>query len=94
MDQRKALLIGGGVLLAAAVVYGPGLLRWAELKANEARLSAEVRDLKEENRMLTQEIDRLRKDPAYAESVAREQLGFTRPGEKIIRLNPDGSAEN
>jgi len=80
--------------LAAAVVYGPGLLRWAELKANEARLSAEVRDLKEENRMLTQEIDRLRKDPAYAESVAREQLGFTRPGEKIIRLNPDGSAEN
>ena len=80
----KAGLIGAAVL----VVYGAAAIRWMELRSERSRLENEISSLKSENKKLYEEARRLREDPAYAEAVARRELGFVRPGETKIKIAP------
>lgn len=86
MAPRKVfltgLVIGGGL----AFLFGPGSVRWMELRAQRERLKAEVASLQAENRRLYEETRRLREDPSHIETVARRQLGFVRPGETVIKF--------
>ncbi len=86
MEAKKRLLtvasIGGALLL----LYGSGLLRWMQLERERASLTTEIASLKADNGWLYEETRRLREDPAYAEAVARRELGFVRPGETVIKL--------
>jgi len=50
------------------------------------------RALAEENRRLTEEIERLKDNEAYLEKVARDQLGHVRPGDTVY-LVPSGEAK-
>ncbi len=84
MGNKRLLTIGAAVLLLA--LFGPRLVRWVELKAQESQLKAEIAALKAENRRLAEEAQRLREDPAYAEAVARKELGLVRPGETVVKL--------
>ena len=86
MEPKKTLLIGLVIGAVLAFLFGPGLLRWAELKAQQAQLKAEVLALRTENQRLYEETRRLREDPAYVEAVARQQLRFVRPGETVIHF--------
>ena len=86
MEPKKKLLIGVGVGLALTALYVPAFLRWAELKARQEQLEAETAMLRRENVRLYQEAKRLREDPSYAEAVARQQFGFVRPGETVVRF--------
>ena len=79
----RTALIGAGILF----VYGAAALRWIELRSDRSRLEAEISSLKTENRRLYEEARRLREDPAYAEAVARRELGFVRPGETKIKIS-------
>lgn len=86
MEPKRRVLIGisiGGGLL---FLYGAGLLRWAEITAQKSALESEVARLKQENLRLYEEARRLREDPAYAEAIARRELGFVRPGETKIKF--------
>lgn len=49
-------------------------------------MEAEIAMLKRENVRLYQEAKRLREDPSYAEAVARQQFGFARPGETVVKM--------
>ena len=86
MEPKKKLLIGAGLGLGLVLLYGPAFLRWSEMKARQEQLEAEIALLKRENLRLYQEAKRLREDPAYAEAIARQQLGFVRPGETVVKL--------
>lgn len=86
MEPKKKFLTSAAVAGGLILLYGSGLIRWAERKGTQARLESEIACLREENQRLYQEARRLREDPAYAEAVARRQLGFVRPGETVIRL--------
>lgn len=86
MAPKKKLLIAAGIVGGLGFLYGPGLVRWAELKAREACLKSEIESLKAENQRLYLETRRLREDPAYAEALYRQQLGVARPGETVIRF--------
>ncbi len=79
----RTALIGVGILF----VYGAAALRWIELRSDRSRLENEISSLKTENRRLYEEARRLREDPAYAEAVARRELGFARPGETKIKMS-------
>ncbi len=94
MEPKKKLLIAGGIAGFLLVIYGPALLRWAELNARQEQLQAEVAYLQKENARLFQETRRLREDPAYAEAIARKEYGFVRPGETVVRIQkePTGSS--
>ena len=37
-------------------------------------------------RVLTANIDKLRNDPAYIEKLAREELGYVREGETVLKF--------
>ena len=86
MEPKKKLLIGAGLGLGLVLLYGPAFLRWSEMKARQEQLEAEIALLKRENLRLYQEAKRLREDPAYAEAIARQQLGFVRPGETVVKI--------
>ena len=45
-----------------------------------------LKDLKEKNRLLADEIRRLKEDSKYFESVAREQLGMVKDNEIVYRF--------
>lgn len=74
------------------VLFGPRLFRWGELKGREARLRAEIANFKAGNSALFEEARRLREDPAYAEAVARKEMGFVRPGETVIKVKSQAQA--
>ena len=86
MDSKKHLLIGAVVGAGLLLLYGPGVLRWLELRQQETHLESEITSLETENRRLYEEARRLREDPDYAEAVARRELGYVRPGETKIHF--------
>ena len=45
-----------------------------------------VAELKRANEKIASEIEQLKNDPRMIEALARERLGFVRPGEMVIRL--------
>ena len=86
MAPQKKLLIAAGIAAGAALLYGPAFVRWMELASRQEQMEAEVAYLQRENTRLYQETQRLRKDPAYAEAVARREYGFVRPGETVVKF--------
>ena len=93
MEPKQRVLIWMAVACGLLFLYGAGLLRWAELTAQKSVLEAEVARLKQENIRLYEEARRLREDPAYAEAVARRELGFVRPGETKIKFKDASSTK-
>jgi cell division protein FtsB len=84
-------------LLWIAVAAAAALAAWSLTAEGGFRryskLSKEVDDLKSQNRALAtknarllSEIQRLRTDDLAIERAAREELGFTRPGEVVVSL--------
>lgn len=57
----------------------------ARKKAADAR----VEGLKVEIARVERELEKLRKDPAYIESLARANLGLVRSGDVVIKLGPE-----
>ena len=81
------------VLLATfllAILFGNKT--WWHLMAlykNVGVMEKEVSQLEAENKELEQEIVRLKTDYNYVEKIARDELGFVKPGEKeYIFLEP------
>ena len=86
------------VLVFAVVdgVFGErGLLNNMELRQRNASRKAFNDELSAQNDALTEEIRRLREDPAAVEELARRQLGLIREGELLIIMHdtpPSGPA--
>jgi cell division protein FtsB len=73
--------------LIAVVIFGSrGLLHLRTLTREEDDLGRRIALLLHENEQLRERIQRLRTDDRTLERLAREQLGFTRPGEVIYRF--------
>lgn len=53
-----------------------------------------IRQLTEENQALLVEIDRLRTDKKYIESVARKQFNMIKPNEVIYRFEQEKQKDN
>ena len=67
------------------------------LQREKARLEQELRELEAENTLLKERRDALLSSPQAIERVAREEYGFTAPGESVIVLDspeqaPEGAA--
>ena len=46
----------------------------------------EIEKLKKENKILEEKIKKLKEDPFYAEKILRENYGFIKEGEQIIKI--------
>jgi cell division protein FtsB len=60
-----------------------GMIRIWDLERRHMQLSRGVRELEQQNTELEAAIEALSSDPDAIEKVAREELGYARPGEEI-----------
>ena len=78
------LFIAG--LLAVAVWYFPLIKQNERMRKEILRLDARYDKEKEANKQLRLAIDSLQYDPKAVERLARETLGYAKPGETVIQF--------
>jgi cell division protein FtsB len=88
-----AAVAATSVLIGVVVFGSRGLLHLQTLMAEDDELGHRIALLLHDNEQLRTRIHRLRTDDRTLERLAREQLGFTRPGEIIYRFGnrPDSA---
>jgi cell division protein FtsB len=101
---RRKLATGAvGVLalwLGFHVIFGAnGMVVYQQKRSEYRKVQKELQEAEQENQRLTKQVESLRNDPKAVEREAREQLHYTKPGEKIYLLpeqtqqRPPASAE-
>lgn len=99
-ERRQALRRAAYLLLSIlavalfvrAVVSKRGLLEAHRSRVELARLELDVEKWRDRNTHLETRIKALREDPAAIEAIARERLGWVRPGEVTYLFPQDPSA--
>ncbi len=81
------LLFVAGILLLA-VWYLPLIKQNQRMRSEILRLDSRIQDEQETGRKLRTSVDALRHDPKAIERLARERLGYAKPGEIIVRFEP------
>ena len=87
------VLGGAGLLLLAAglAVYGGHqMLRVRAMRGEIAAMERDLVSLRARTTELSRTVERLRHDPAYVEKIAREELGYVRPDETILKFPTPG----
>jgi len=83
---RRALVFVSCVLLLDGLFGDRGLARTISARQEFRRASENLASLKRKNAALSDEVRRLREDPATLEAVARAELGLIRRGEILVIL--------
>ncbi len=86
------LTIGAFVLVVIAILLLIGMWNLPLIQQNERmradimRLQTQLQIEEAKSRQLQAQIDELRNDPNAVERLAREKLGYARPGETVIHF--------
>ena len=90
--KHKVVVAAGiGVLALCGVsaVFGSGgVVHLRRVQAEQAAAEADVFALEQRNARISGHLSKLAGDDAYLEKVARERLGWVKPGEHIYRVRP------
>ena len=89
----RRIVIFAVALAAIAVLIGSamgerGYLEVARRDAASAEMKRQVELIKADNAALLADITALKRDPHVIEKLAREKLGYARPGEVIYLFPP------
>ncbi len=94
--KRKRFIAAILVLMALVLVYSftgeKGLIQLRELYDRRNELKDNVRGLETKNAELSDEINKLRNDPAVIEDLARTRLDMVKPGETVY-VFPENAKE-
>jgi cell division protein FtsB len=71
---------------ASSLLGDDGVAHLMRLRAERRALGETAVALMQRNQALRREIERLREDDLYLESLARRQLGLVRPNEFVYRF--------
>jgi cell division protein FtsB len=90
MSQKQGMLLGTAVLLLMALLFfivfsERGLAELSQSKKERDRIKEHNQQLTQENLTLGVEIDRLKNDPHYIESVARKEFGMIGQNEIVVK---------
>jgi cell division protein FtsB len=86
---KKIYLIPAGIILFILffTIFGErGLLRIHHLNQEKKRIEEKAAVLQAENDQLKREIEALKTDRRYLESIARKDFGLVRPNEIIYQF--------
>jgi cell division protein FtsB len=85
-------LVGTGALitLGLAVYGGNQVLRVTQLWRQLDAVERDIVTLRARADELTRTVDRLRNDPGLMEKLAREEFGYVRPDETILKFPSAG----
>ncbi len=90
LTKLSVFAVAAGGIALSTLRDRSGFLRGRELRGDVLALRARNATLARENRTLAREIEALRHDPAYQVRAVREELGFIRPGERVVELTAEG----
>jgi len=82
--MRSAIAFGVCLLLFGLFGDDHGVRAMIQARRDARVLASQVAALRAENGVLRERVEALRRDPAAIEAVARETLGFVRPGEILV----------
>jgi len=71
-----------------------GLLKIWQMAREHQLLTQEVAELEKANAEMEAQIEALRSDPEAIERVAREELGYIRPGEEVFLFPKKSKSES
>ncbi len=80
-----ALVVTAFVLLIG-MYYLPLIHQNERMRADILQLKAQLQKEEANSRRLKAEIDAIRNDPKTLERLTREKLGYSRPGETVVRF--------
>lgn len=86
LSKVVVLLIVIAALLGVAVWYLPVIKQNERMRQENLKLEAQIKQEEENARQLKAAIDAQRTDPKAVERLAREKLGYAKPGETVIRF--------
>jgi cell division protein FtsB len=87
------LLVVAGVLVLASLF----LPRYKQLAQSRAEIENLQQQANEQKTLLaknTREVNLLKTDPTYLETIARDRLDLMKLGETIVRFEPAGTRRN
>jgi len=85
--QRICLFLSAALVVAIVVsFFRPLIERQKALRAREAELRQSIQAEAEQLRLLRHMQDQLQEDPRFIERIAREKLGYAKPGETVFRF--------
>ncbi len=83
-------ILGGGAValltLGLAVYGGNQVLRVSQLSRQMETMERDIVTLRARADELSRTVEHLRNDPAYIEKLAREDLGYVRPDETVLKF--------
>ncbi len=81
---RVGLVIVTLVVLIDAIVGEKGLVALMRARELEAAVATDLQRVRDENQRTVEQARRYREDPATLEELARRDLGYIKPGEKLF----------
>ena len=90
MSRKQGILVSAAVFLIVSLLFfimfsERGLADLNRMRKERDRLSSQNRQIIQENIGLGVEIDRLKNDPSYIESVARREFGMIGQDEIVVK---------
>ncbi len=95
--QKRMYLIPAGCIafILYFTIFGErGLLRIYHLNREKQDVQRRLDTLKDENLKLVREVDALKNDRRYLESIARRDFGMVRKNEVIYQFQPKGDTKD
>ena len=89
MTARLRVLggVAGALLAVGLVVYGgSALARVVSLQREVETVERDIVAQRTRADALARTVERLRNDPAYVEKLAREELGWVREGDTVLKF--------
>ena len=86
--RARALGVAAVLLVALGLsAYGArAILKVSEMRRTMDTMERDLVALRARTEELTKTVERLRSDPAYIEKLAREDLGYVREGETVLKF--------
>ncbi|MCB1070925.1 MAG: septum formation initiator family protein [Verrucomicrobia bacterium] len=83
--------ISAGLLIALVciglfILFYPKFKQFNDYSGRKLRLQEEIHEQEELLRHLRMKQERLMNDPRFVEKIAREELGWAKPGEVVFRF--------
>ena len=88
LNRLMIALIAFAIVTLIVCAFVPELKHQRDQNARRDELKAELGRQKELFAVRSREVDLLKNDPAYVETVARDRLDLMKEGETIFRLEP------
>jgi cell division protein FtsB len=90
VSRRLALLAAAGLVVAGLAIGGNSVVRIRAMTRELTTLERDLGELRARSEKLARVVERLRNDPAYIEQLAREDLGYVRQGETVLKFPSPG----